>query len=140
MKLLSHVLLFVTPWTVACQAPPSMGFYRQEYWSELPFPSPGDLPNPGSNLGLLHCRHTLSHQGSAIFYNSHSESCEVISHHGFDLPFPDDQWCWASFHVPVGYLYIFFRKKSLFRSFVQFLIGLFVFINRVLCALCNFGY
>ena len=34
------------PWTVALQAPPSMGFFRQEYWSELPFPSPGDLPNP----------------------------------------------------------------------------------------------
>ena len=37
----------VTPWTVACQAPLSMGFPRQEYWSGLPFPSPGDLPNPG---------------------------------------------------------------------------------------------
>ena len=36
-----------TPWTVACQPPPSMGFSGQEYWSELPFPSPGDLPNPG---------------------------------------------------------------------------------------------
>ena len=37
----------VTPWTVACQAPLSMGFSRQEYWSGLPFPSPGDLPDPG---------------------------------------------------------------------------------------------
>ena len=36
-----------TPWTVACQAPLSMGFFRQEYWSRLPFPSPRDLPNPG---------------------------------------------------------------------------------------------
>ena len=36
-----------TPWTVACQAPLPMGFFRQEYWSGLPFPSPGDLPNPG---------------------------------------------------------------------------------------------
>ena len=36
-----------TPWTVAYQAPPSMGFSRQEYWSGLPFPSPGDLPDPG---------------------------------------------------------------------------------------------
>ena len=44
---LSHVQLFATPWTVACQIPLSMGFSRQEYWSELPFPSPGDLPNPG---------------------------------------------------------------------------------------------
>ena len=38
---------FTTPWTVAHQAPPSMGFPRQEYWSELPFPSPGDLLDPG---------------------------------------------------------------------------------------------
>ena len=47
MKLLSHARLFLTPWTIAHQAPPSMGFSRQEYWSGLPFPSPGDLPNPG---------------------------------------------------------------------------------------------
>ena len=44
---LSRVQLFVTPWTEAHQAPPSMGFSRQEYWSGLPFPSPGGLPNPG---------------------------------------------------------------------------------------------
>ena len=44
---LSRVQLFATPWTVAYQAPPSMGFSRQEYWSGLPFPSPGDLPDPG---------------------------------------------------------------------------------------------
>ena len=47
MKLLSRVRLFVTPWTVAYQAPPSMERSRQEYWSGLPFPSPGDLPDPG---------------------------------------------------------------------------------------------
>ena len=41
----------VTPWTVACQAPLSMGFSRQEYWSWLPFPSPGDLPDPGIEPG-----------------------------------------------------------------------------------------
>ena len=39
------------PWTVACQAPLSMGFSRQEHWSELPFPSPGDLPDPGIEPG-----------------------------------------------------------------------------------------
>ena len=43
----SHVQLFETPWTVAHQAPLSMEFFRQEYWSGLPFPPPGDLPNPG---------------------------------------------------------------------------------------------
>ena len=47
VKSLSHVRLFGTLWTVAHQAPPSMGFSRQEYWSRLPFPSTGDLPNPG---------------------------------------------------------------------------------------------
>ena len=46
--LLSHVGLFVTLWTVAPQAPPSMGFSRQECWSGLPFPSPRDLPVPGT--------------------------------------------------------------------------------------------
>ena len=51
VKSLSRVRLFATPWTVAYQAPPSMGFSRQEYWSGLPFPSPGDLPNPGIELG-----------------------------------------------------------------------------------------
>ena len=50
VKSLSHVRLFAPPWTVAYQAPPSMGFSRQEYWSGLPFPSLGDLPNPGIEL------------------------------------------------------------------------------------------
>ena len=47
VKSLSRVRLFATLWTVAYQAPPPMGFSRQEYWSGLPFPSPGDLPNTG---------------------------------------------------------------------------------------------
>ena len=51
VKSLSRVRLFVTPWTAAHQAPQSMGFSKQEYWSGLPFPSPGDLPNPGIEPG-----------------------------------------------------------------------------------------
>ena len=47
VKSLSRVRLSETSWTVAYQASPSMGFSMQEYWSGLPFPSPGDLPNPG---------------------------------------------------------------------------------------------
>ena len=47
VKSLSRVRLFATPWSVAYQTPPSMGFSRQVYWSGLPFPSPGDLPDPG---------------------------------------------------------------------------------------------
>ena len=48
-----RVQLFVTLCSVACQAPRSMGFSKQEYWSGLPFPSPGDLPDPGTELASL---------------------------------------------------------------------------------------
>ena len=51
VKSLSRVRLFATLWTIAYQALPSMGFSKQEYWSGLPFPSPGDLPNPGIKPG-----------------------------------------------------------------------------------------
>ena len=47
----SRVQVFVTPWTVAYPAPPSMGFSRQGYWSGMSFPSPGDLPNQGIEPG-----------------------------------------------------------------------------------------
>ena len=63
-----------TPWTVVGQYPLSMEFSRQEYWSGLPFPSPGDLPDPGINLGILHCRQNLyhlSHQVSLILCVGH---------------------------------------------------------------------
>ena len=50
---LSCIQLFVTPSTVDCQAPLSMRFFRQEYWSGLPFPPPGDLPDPGIETGSL---------------------------------------------------------------------------------------
>ena len=70
VKLLSHVQLFTTPWTVAHQASPSMGFTRQEYWSGLPFPSPGDLPHPEvesrSPSLQADALYPLSHQGSSI--------------------------------------------------------------------------
>ena len=69
VQLISRVRLFATLWTVAHQAPPSMGFLQQEYWIGLPFPSPGDLPDPGIepvspgspalqavSLPLSHCR------------------------------------------------------------------------------------
>ena len=53
VKSLNPVQLFEAPWTVAYQAPLSMGFSRQEYWSGLPFPSPGNLPDPGIKPGSL---------------------------------------------------------------------------------------
>ena len=51
VKSLSRVQLFATPWTIAYQAPLSVGFSRQEYWSGLPFPSPGDFSHPGIKPG-----------------------------------------------------------------------------------------
>ena len=73
VKLFSCVRLSATPWTIAYHAPPSMGFSRQEYWGGLPFPSPGDHPDPWIELGLLHCRqmlYCLSHQGSVLKLNT----------------------------------------------------------------------
>ena len=64
--LLSRVWFFATPWTIACQASLSMEFSQQEYWSGLPFPSPGDLPNPGIEPGSLHCGHILYHLTTAV--------------------------------------------------------------------------
>ena len=59
VKLLSRVRLFATPWTVAYQAPLSMWFSRKEYWSGLPFPSPGDIPDPGIEPRSPPCRQML---------------------------------------------------------------------------------
>ena len=77
---LSRVLLFITPWAVAHQAPRSMGFCRQEYWSGLPFPTPGDLLNPGvkpeslSSPALAGGLFTTS-----TTWKSESEGCSVVS-------------------------------------------------------------
>ena len=56
VQLLSHVQLFVTLWTLACQVPLSVGFSRQVYWSGLPFLLQGIFMTQGLNLGILHCR------------------------------------------------------------------------------------
>ena len=66
--------ILMTPWTVACQATPSMEFSRQEYWSGLPFPPPGDLPNPGTepmflaSPAMVGSSLPLSHVGSPSNY------------------------------------------------------------------------
>ena len=63
---LSHVQLFATPWTVACQVPLSVELSRQEYWSGLPFPTLGDLPNPGKEPAL---------QEDSLSSEHHPRSC-----------------------------------------------------------------
>ena len=85
--MLSHVLFFETPWTVARQAPLSMGFLRQEYWSGLPFPPPGDLPDPGIELGSppLHMDSLQSElPGKTVyFYDYENRYFIVMSHINF---------------------------------------------------------
>ena len=75
-SLCSRIQLFVTFWTIACQAPLSMEFSTQEYWSGLPCPPPGDLPNPGikpespASPALQADSLLLSHQGSPNFLDT----------------------------------------------------------------------
>ena len=66
------VQIFTVPWTVARHAPLSMEFSREEYWSALSFPSPGDLLNPGPNPSPVHCRQILYHL-------SHREAYDELS-------------------------------------------------------------
>ena len=76
VKLLSHARLFATPWTVAHQAPLSIGFSRQEFWSGLPFPSPGDLPHPETESVSPAWQADslpLSHQGSRVCRLHHAK-------------------------------------------------------------------
>ena len=87
VKSLSRVWLFATPWTSAYQASPSMGFSRQEYWSGLPFPSPGDLPDPGIEPGsptLEADALTSEPQGSP----NHSISSSQIWHFATSIIWP----------------------------------------------------
>ena len=90
----SCVQLFVIPWTVTFQAPLSMGFPRQEYWSGLPFPSAWDLPHPGTEPRRLHCRqvfYQLSHQGSPVSWSG-SERLQVPARHGVLRDVQDVEW------------------------------------------------
>ena len=73
LKSVSRIQPFATLWMVTHQAPLSIGFFRQDYWTGLPFPPPEDLPNPGSNSCVLRLLHwwehslPLSHVGSPMY-------------------------------------------------------------------------
>ena len=86
----SQSCLFVTPWTVACQAPLSMEFSRQEYWSGLTFPSPGCLPNPGIEPASPALAGGLFHNEPPGKPHNHMCTCSVMSDslwvHGCSLP------------------------------------------------------
>ena len=66
LRSFSHVWLFATPEPVVCQVPQFIGFYRQEYWSGLPFPSPGDLPDPGIEPGSPAWRQSPALQADSL--------------------------------------------------------------------------
>ena len=88
VKLLSHVQLFVTPWTITSQDPLIMGFSGQEYWSGSPSPSRGDLPNPGVESGLLNCRqmlYHLRHQGT-VEVTDRSKGLDLV------VEVPEELW------------------------------------------------
>ena len=84
----THVQLFVTPWIVACQAPLSMEFSRQQSWSGWPFISPGDLPNPGTEpaspalAGVLSCCYSLLAQKMFKMHHKFLNECIKIHLHG----------------------------------------------------------
>ena len=85
---LSHVCLFVTLWTVTCQAPLSMGLSWQEHWSGLPFPPPGDLPSPGIKStppALQADSFLLSHRGSPDIYVDRRIGRQVDTQVGRDI-------------------------------------------------------
>ena len=137
---LSRVWLFATSWTVARRGPLSMGFYRQEYWSGLPFPSPGDLPNHENqeNLGLPHCRQILywttrelpgNYQGSTtreslVTYSSirpewvkdvkrFNSTCYIVSQKQIQDTIANICWWLTTYQVPFEAL---FNSNTSFRS------------------------
>ena len=78
VKSFSSVQLFVTPWTVAYQASPSMGFSRQEYQSGLPFPSSGDLPDPGIKPGSPELQADALPSEPPLQFSSVAQSCPTL--------------------------------------------------------------
>ena len=127
VKSLSCIWLFATPWTVAYQAPPSMGFSRHEYWSGLPFPSPGDLCNPGIKLrspALQADALPSEPQGSPSFYREEQIlSGDCLSKTSFRikcvlmaLHFISGVW------LGVGYRYFFVRIRQM-ESILRILKG-----------------
>ena len=108
VKSLSRVRLFATPWTVAYQAPPSMGFSWQEYWSGLPFPSPGDLSNPGIEPGFPTFQaHTLTSESPGKPDNSiemtilSQQGCPIKDYNPYEVTLHRPPF-FHYYHLPQG--------------------------------------
>ena len=111
----SRVQLFVTPWTVVCQAPVSMGFSKLEYWSGLPCSAPGNPPNPGSTPGLPHFRQTLyhlSHQRSLFILLV----CPKLSSFSY---IADDVNFKVFSSSPIFFIFVYFGLYFMLHSFLK---------------------
>ena len=128
-RMLSCVQFFVTLWTIARQAPLSMGLSRQEYWSGLPFPPPGDLPNSGIkpvSVCLLH-----GQMGSLPLApplgSSTMSFCSLIAHFFF--------YCWIIFHsmdIPwLVYPFTYWRASWLLPGFNRYFLDCFQSWNKI---------
>ena len=106
VKLLNRVQLFVTPWAVAHQAPMSVEFSRQEYWSGLPCPSPGDLPDPGIEpvSPALQADSLPSEPPGkpSWIYKTTSKVANIIGRHAACFSYASGLWAGA-FKVPRGW-------------------------------------
>ena len=103
----------VTPWTTALQAPPSMGFSRQEYWSGLPFPSPGDLSNPGIKpvshaLQVDSLPTDLQVKPPILLNSSEKKPCQTLMLEIHLLAYTILYYFWSSSHFPAS---VFFTKS-----------------------------
>ena len=110
----SRVRLFATPWTVAHQTPPSVGFSRQEYWSGLPFPSPGDLPNPGiepRSSALQEDSLPSEPTGKPVKTNIQTQTQEKYCHQ-IEFAFPSQLWTALLFSICLGITEILTTRRE----------------------------
>ena len=115
---LSHVRLFAAPWTVACQASLSVGFSRQEYWSRLPFPPPGDLPDQGSSPRLLHLLHwqlgslPLAPPGNQLHFNKEKRLSSTNHLYSLLGSWGLESWCYTPKKIFSFFFFLFSRDKT----------------------------
>ena len=131
MCVLSRVWLFATPWTVAHQAPLSLGFSRQEYWSGLQFLSPRDLPDPGikpmslASLALAGSFFTTEPPGKPVYYTLHrlKIGCSKIQPSSPSLSEGKYSWNKRTVLIKLAYLYVrhlIITYNNSFRKFLSF--------------------
>ena len=115
---LSRVWLFGAPWTVACQSSLSVGFSRQEYWSRLPFPPSGDLPNQGSNPCLLHLLHwqvgslPLAPPGNHLYFNKEKRLSSTNHLYSILASWGLESWCYTPKKIFSFFSFLFLQRQN----------------------------